>query len=307
MLDLDRAKGTVANAVAPMLGTASGGLLSGLVVQYLPWPTHLVYCLLGFVFVAQAVGVVLMPESATTRSGALASLRPQLSLPPHVRGPFFLAVPALTGTWSLIGFYGSLGPTLVRKLADSSSLVLGGLVVFTLASSGALTVFFAREQPAARLLRSGTAWLFAGVALTLIAIAFASVPLFFVGSAVAGAGFGAGFQGAIRTVLPLARAHERAGVLSVLYVVAYLAMGLPAVIAGVRVVHSGGVLETAREYGLGVMTLAALAFLGTVWQKPEGRARSLSNVQSSAAQPVAEGGGLPPARHRAEPRSVHTV
>jgi thiosulfate reductase cytochrome b subunit len=56
-------------------------------------------------------------------------------------------------------------------------------------------------------------------------------------------------------------------VLSVLWVIAYLSMGLPAILGGIRVVH-GGVFETAREYGFAVMTLAALAFLGSVSRKP---------------------------------------
>src|SRR5260221_6836821 len=56
MLDIDRERGTIANAVGPMLGTATGGILSGLMVALLPAPTHLVYITLGVVFVAQAVG-----------------------------------------------------------------------------------------------------------------------------------------------------------------------------------------------------------------------------------------------------------
>src|SRR5207247_8915479 len=43
MLDLDKARGPVANAVTPPLGTAAGGLLAGLLVHYLPAPTLLVY------------------------------------------------------------------------------------------------------------------------------------------------------------------------------------------------------------------------------------------------------------------------
>ena len=39
LLDLDRARGTVANSVAPMLGTATGGILSGAMVEFLPAPT----------------------------------------------------------------------------------------------------------------------------------------------------------------------------------------------------------------------------------------------------------------------------
>ena len=40
-------------------------------------------------------GVLLMPESATRKPGAVASLRPQLGLPPAARRPMLLAVPAL--------------------------------------------------------------------------------------------------------------------------------------------------------------------------------------------------------------------
>jgi predicted MFS family arabinose efflux permease len=46
-------------------------------------------------------------------------------------------------------------------------------------------------------------------------------------------------------------------VLSVLYAVSYLSMGVPAVIGGVLVSHAG-LLQTAGEYGAGVMVLAAL-------------------------------------------------
>jgi hypothetical protein len=50
--------------------------------------------------------------------------------------------------------------------------------------------------------------------------------------------------------------------LSVVYVISYLAMGLPAVIAGFLLVHEGDLLATAVQYGAAVMVLAALALLG---------------------------------------------
>ena len=58
-------------------------------------------------------------------------------------------------------------------------------------------------------------------------------------------------------VVPLAAPHERAGVLSLLYVVSYLGLGVPAVAAGFGVVHGGGLVVTAREYGIAVIALAA--------------------------------------------------
>src|SRR5262245_53214162 len=43
MLDLDKARGPVANAVTPPLGSGVGGLLAGLLVYYMPAPTLVVY------------------------------------------------------------------------------------------------------------------------------------------------------------------------------------------------------------------------------------------------------------------------
>jgi MFS family permease len=262
MLDIDRARGTVANSVGPMLGTATGGILSGLLVQYVPAPTHLVYLVLFAVFVAQAAAVTRMPETASLAPGALSSLKPHFSLPPAIRQPLIAATPAIIATWALAGFYASLGPTLLRQMLGSSSRLIGGLALFVLAASGSAVVLLLRKRPPLALLAIGSALLFAGVGVTLAAIGRSSAAAFFVGTSLAGMGFGAGFQGAIRTVLARTEARERAGVLSVLYVISYASMGLPAVLAGFRVVYAGGVLHAAHEYGLAVMLLASLALLG---------------------------------------------
>ncbi|MFC4588781.1 MFS transporter [Sphaerisporangium corydalis] len=271
MLDLSKAKGTIANAVGPMAGTASGAIGSGLLVQFLPAPTHLVYLVLFAIFVLQAIGVALMPESVTRKPGALASLRPRFGLPPVVRRPLLIGVPALVAVWALAGFYGSLGPTVVRLVTGSGSLLLGGLALFAVAGTGGVSVLFLRTVPPRTVMLLGMVALVAGVGVTLLAISLpagtaASTATLFAGMIVAGVGFGGGFQGALRTVIPLAEPHERAGVLSTAYVVCYLAMGLPAVVAGVLVVHGGGVLITAREYGVAIMVLAALALLGLARQ-----------------------------------------
>ncbi len=269
LLDLNRTRATVANGVGSIAGTAIGAIGSGLLVQFLPAPTHLIYLTLLGMLVLQAIGVTLMPESSARAAGALASLRPQLGLPRPARRPLLLAVPALVAVWSLAGFYGSLGPSLVRGVVGSNAVVLGGLGLFVLAASGALTVLFVHAAEPRTVVLIGSAALIAGVGTTLLAIAATSTVAFFVGTAVAGVGFGAAFQGSLRSVLPFAAAHQRAGVLSTIYVVCYLAMGLPAVVAGFVVVDGAGVLITARGYGIIVMALAALAMLGALTRREE--------------------------------------
>jgi predicted MFS family arabinose efflux permease len=267
MLDIDRVKGTVANGVAPISGTAIGALGSGLLVSYLPSPTRLVYLVLLVAYVAQWIGVVLMAETSPRKPGARASLRPQFALPAAVRGPLLVATPVLVAVWALGGFYASLGPALIGTIAGSGSLVLGGLSLFILAASGAITIVVVRNLAPRAVMLLGIGALLAGVATTLVAISAGSEAVFLAGTAIAGVGFGGGFQGALRTIVPLAEAHERAGVISVVFVVSYLALGLPAVVAGFLVVDSGGLVTTAREYGIAVMALAALALVGLAWRR----------------------------------------
>jgi MFS family permease len=126
--------------------------------------------------------------------------------------------------------------------------------------------------------------LVAGVAVTLAAASADSAAGFFAGTANAGIGFGGGFQGGIRLVIPLAGERERAGVLSLLYIVSYLGLGVPAVIGGVLVTEVNGVLETAREYGSAVIALAALALAGLLLHRPR-----KTPARTPGAAPVAVG------------------
>jgi MFS family permease len=50
MIDLNKVRGTMANALAPPFGSALGGIIAGFFVQFLPAPTHLVYAALAAVF-----------------------------------------------------------------------------------------------------------------------------------------------------------------------------------------------------------------------------------------------------------------
>ena len=264
MLDLDKARGPVANAVAPPLGTGAGGLLAGLLVHYLPAPTVLVYFVLATVFVLQAVGVIFMAETVTRRAGAVASLKPQFGLPAAARAPMLIAAPVLVAAWSLAGFYASLIPALTRSVFGFDPSLASGIAAFAFAGSGAATVLALGSSSPRTVMAHGALALIAGTAAAMGALGAQSAPAFFLATALAGSGFGAGFQGAMRTVLPTAKPHERAGVLSVMFVVSYLAMGVPAVGAGFFVLHGFALLPTAQHFGVMVETLAAFALLGTL-------------------------------------------
>src|SRR6202035_4230560 len=152
-------------------------------------------------------------------------------------------------------------------LTGSGDVVLGSLSLFVLAASAVVATIALRQAPARTMMLFGILALITGVTVTVMAVSLRSAAVFFAGSAIAGAGFGSGFQGGIRMVVPLAAAHERAGLVSLLYVVSYLGLGVPAVLAGFGVVHGGGLTDTTRYYGAAVVALAVLALLGLLSRK----------------------------------------
>ncbi|AOS64198.1 MFS transporter [Actinoalloteichus hymeniacidonis] len=263
LLDTARAHGGLINSVSPVAGMALGALGASLLVEFAPIPMRLVFLLLLVAFIGQAFALTVLPETAARRPGAVASLRPRIGVPPRARRTLFLVGPAAVAAWALGGFYLSLGPSLAQLVTGSDSALTGGLLVFTLTSSGAVAVFLLRSAAPRRLIRIGSSALLGGLAITLLGVSMGSALLFYPGTVLAGIGFGCGFLGAMRTLIPLAEPHERAGLMSTFYIVCYLGNCVPAVIAGIAA-NSIGVPAATGYFGAAVILLALVAFLGTL-------------------------------------------
>ncbi|RQO59544.1 MFS transporter [Pseudomonas sp. KBW05] len=269
LLDTDRQQGPLVNSVAPLLGMACGAMGSSLLVEFAPLPTQLIYWTLFALMLVQAIYVWCLPETVSRIPGALASLRPTLHVPPQARRALWLSLPVDVAVWAMGGFYLSLAPSLVRAATGSTSNLIGGGLVAVLTLSGALMIFSLRNRPADKVLRLGAGLLAVGVALILTAVHSASLPLFFIATLIAGSGFGAGFLGALRSVVPLALPHERAGLMSAFYVLSYLAFCLPSLLAG-NLIRSFGLIATTDGYGVVLILLALSALVGLLMQGSPG-------------------------------------
>ncbi|NMZ07423.1 MFS transporter [Pseudomonas proteolytica] len=267
LLDTDRQQGPLVNSVAPLLGMACGAMGSSLLVEFAPLPTQLIYWALFALMLVQSLYVWQLPESVSRMPGALASLWPTLHVPTQAHRALWLSLPVDVAVWAMGGFYLSLAPSLVRAATGSTSNLIGGGLVAVLTLSGAVMIFSLRNRPADKVLRLGAGLLATGVALILGAVHSASLPLFFLATLVAGSGFGAGFLGAVRSVVPLALPHERAGLMSAFYVLSYLAFCLPALLAG-NLTRSFGLIATTDGYGAVLIVLALGALIGLMKQAP---------------------------------------
>ncbi|OYU89503.1 MAG: MFS transporter [Bradyrhizobiaceae bacterium PARB1] len=263
ILDSDRKRGPLLNSVTAFIGLMIGALGAALLVTFGPDPLHLVYEVLFAITAVMIVLLWFMPETVSRKPGALASLRPHVRVPAQSRSALLRVAPATIASWALGGFYLSLMPTVVATAMSINAPWVGGVVVAALMLSGALTVGALRLLPARRLLLLGTATLSVGVAVSLLGIWQHSVVALFLGTIIAGIGFGASFAGTLSTLLPTAEAHQRAGLLATFYIISYLAFSLPALAAGLSVPYAG-LATVAYVMGGVVILLAIVSLIATV-------------------------------------------
>jgi MFS family permease len=240
------------------LGLALGALITSALAQYAPAPTHLIWWALLAVFAVGILAVLAMAEPGSRRPGVLASLRPAIAVPRRARATFAAAIPCLVATWALGGLYLSLGPSLATAATGSPNLIWGGLVIFLVCGTGAVAAYVLRAISSRAAMLTGCLLLLAGVAVTFGAIATTASAAFLAGSTVAGAGFGLAFQGAFRMTTALATPAQRAGLVTAVFAVGYLAFSVPALIAGVATTKYG-LHSTALVYSASLAALVVAA------------------------------------------------
>lgn len=263
ILDADRVRGPLINSVTPFFGMMFGAVGSSAVVTYLPAPEQTVYVILLAILVVEALLIYRTTDTIETKPGALASLRPHIAVPATVRRAFLSITPVNVASWALAGFYFSLMPSLLRVATGYTSPLVGGLVVSELALAGAGAILLLRNRPAATISIVGTTCVASGVVVTLCGVALHTILPLLAGTAIAGAGLGLSVLGSMRTILPMALAHERAGLLSAYFIQSYLANSLPAIVIGMAIPRLG-LLSASYVYGGVVIALALVPLVATL-------------------------------------------
>ncbi len=230
----------------------------GLLLDLLAEPRALVFISLSGLYVVFAALVWAVPETSPRTSGWAASLKPHITIPAAARGAFVSGTPAVFAGWATGGLYLSLGAAIVHTTFGIQEHVWQGIVITTLAGTGAIAAAVLHHFPARTITIFGTTALAPGTALSMVALGLNSFPIFLATVVVAGAGFGTAFMGVIRSISPLVEDHERAGTFASLFVVAYTAFGIPAVLAGL-LAPVLSLPTTTYLYGGIVTVLAAFA------------------------------------------------
>ncbi len=224
--------GTILASISLTGGLALGSLLAGLAIQLTPAANTIIFSALIALTVLGGVTVLASGETATRSPGAARSLIPRISVPVAARREFYASAPVVAAAWMLAGLSGGLAPNMVRSVFHLDSAFLGGFAGFIAPAVATVVGLLFARVPSDRAMSIGIYASIVGAAGIIGGVFAGSLTVMIVGQAIAGVGFGSAFTAALQLLIPLVAAHERAGIVAAVYVVAYTAFGLPIVIEG---------------------------------------------------------------------------
>lgn len=268
--------------VAQATGFATALLLGGALTQYAPWPMRLSFWVLAALLALLFAAAWFLPRHTGGEAGG--RWRPRRpSLPRDVCKPFMLASVATMTAYTHGVLVLSLGGQVAHDLVGSSNAFVNGAVLSLFAILSGVVGIVARSFPVRIAMLLGAVTSATGMGLLSLAVARHDLPIFLLANSVSGAGYSLLFLSALEVINAVAPAHHRGGVLSTLYLLAYLSMGVVALILGAVATARG--LRLAVDLGaaaVAVLSLATLVLTIAVRGFPP---RSLSLAPRRAASP----------------------
>lgn len=256
--------GALMTSLASTAGLGIGALSAGLIAQLIPAEaSDTVWLALVLFMAAGTVFALVTPETAARRPGALASLTPRVSVPSQVRRQFATTAPGVITVFLTTALFLGLLPIVFAAVFTVTSPAVSGLASFVLFGVAAVVSAASSAVRPRTLKVAGNVGLTIGAVLFLGSLALTAFPLVWIGAILSGAGMGATFSGTIRGLVPEVKAHERAGLFTAMFVVAYLALGVSAIAAGIAATETG-VKPMAAGFGIVTAVAAVVALVFSV-------------------------------------------
>jgi MFS family permease len=256
-LSSDGERATVAATVANMGGLGLGPLLAGVLAQFAAAPLQVPYVVHLVLLAVVAAGVWAMPEPVRIRGFREFRLsRP--SVPASVRSTFVWAATAGFAGFAVLGLFTAVAPLFLRELLGLDSLALAGAVVCAVFAASALGQVLLVRPLGRAAISVGCGLLIIGVVLLAGALAAGSLVLLLIAAGVTGLGQGVSLRAALTALNDAAPADRRAEVASTFFVVAYVAISIPVVGAGL-VAQTAGLRAAGIVFSFAVAALAAVA------------------------------------------------
>ncbi|MBB3313452.1 MFS family permease [Rhizobium sp. BK196] len=212
------------------IGFAAALLVGGLLIQYAPFPTHLNFVVLLFLLLVLAGLSYFLPRDVDAIEHRWTPRLPRVER--SLRGPFIVSSITVMTAYTHGVTVGSLGSQFARELVQSSNVFVNSVALSLFGISLGVTGLFSRKAEPAKAAMLGTVISLGAMTLLAGAASFHSLLLFVAMAAASGTGYALMVYGGLAIVTRVTPKAVRGGVLSGVFLFAYLFTGILAVILG---------------------------------------------------------------------------
>ena len=219
---------------ANLLGLGLGPFIAGLLAEYAQWPLRLCYVVFLLMLIPTVIFIWMSQETLNKpRSLAHASVRPRLGVPPQIRGRFIPPAIAAFATFSVLGFYTALIPSLLAQALQNKNHAVAGIIVAELFFIGTVVVAFTRKLKSEKGVLGSLVLLLPSVGLLIWAEAARSMWILVAGTAVAGVATGLGYRFSLQVINEIAPGEHRSELVSSYLIACYCGISLPVIGIGI--------------------------------------------------------------------------
>jgi MFS family permease len=256
-------KASAITTLSQVTGLICAALIGGCLIQYAPLPTRLNFIVLFIVLVAIFAATWCLPRHMSSEASGRWRLK-AIVIPRGLRQIFAASTIAVTASYAMGTIILSLGAQIAHDVIGSPNAMVNGATIALFAFMGGAVAIPGRRLKSASAILIGALCGLAAVGLLSLSASQHSLALFTTSLVFGGMAYSLLFSGGLGLLNANAPAHHRGGTLSALFLVAYLAQGIAALLLGKIATLYG--LEFAIDIGaliiavlsLGAMLLAIL-------------------------------------------------
>lgn len=242
-------------AAAQAAGMTLAALVGGALIQYAPLPTRLNFAVLFVVLLVLFAATWRLPNFTASRPRS--HWRPRVpSIPNGLFSTFAAATAAVTASYVLGAMTLSLGAQIARDVVASSNALVNGGTIALFAVASALATVPARKLGPSRVMLVGAAIAVSSSVLLTASAYEHSLVLYALAQAGSGMAYSLLLLGGLSLLTAHAPVTHRGATLSALFLVAYLAQAVVALLLG-KVATSAG-LPLAVDIGVGLVAVLAV-------------------------------------------------
>lgn len=243
----DKKAAAAANSMTTSLSIALGAIFSGVIVD-IGWGIRTPYIILLILTLVVTALVSLFSPGYKVKleKGSGVFKIQHLSVPNRIKKKFIIASLCVTASWGVGGLYLALGGILTGSLLNLHGHLVIGLVILAVQGIGSITQFIWRKinykVSLFKTITTAVSLLAFGVASTAVGILRVLPFIAVFGAIVSGIGFGLSFMVGTQIVSKAAPKSVAGEVLAAYFVIAYIAISIPAIGVSFMIMTVGEVL-----------------------------------------------------------------